>query len=146
MAAVIKGLGVVWSVGAIDFTAVSISASVQGTGHLTQSAAVERTSEVTRVKNNAGTIKVVIFHGNMKTVRLTVVPSGSSVANARTSSANLTPTAGTKVTITDDAGTIIDDSYNILSASENRTVDGVATIDLVLEASDESVDLHTVIS
>lgn len=113
---------------------------------MTQSASVERTSEVTRVKSSTGTIRSVIFHGNMKSLRLTVVPSGSSVANARTSSANLTPAAGTLVTLTDDSGTIIDASYNVLSASENRTVDGVATIDLVLETSDEGVDITTVVS
>jgi hypothetical protein len=141
MAAIIKGTGVVWSVGAVTFTA-GIS-STAGTGHYTQSASIERTSEVARIKDTGGTVKTVVFSGAMKTLRVTVVPAGSTVANAITSGDSFLPAAGTKVSVTDDLGTTIDDNYNCLSATQSRTVDGVATIDLVLEAGDEGTELAT---
>ena len=50
---------------------------------------------------------------------------------------------GTLVTVTDLNGTTIDDNYNVLSATENLTVDGVMTIDLELEAGDEGTELAT---
>lgn len=141
MAAVIKGTGVVWSVGGISYTAGIVSTS--GTGHLTQSATVERTSEVARIKDTGGVIKTVVFSGFTKSLRVTVVPSGSSVANAQTSGDSFMPAPGTLVTVTDDSGTIIDDNYNCLTATQNRTVDGVCTIDLTLEAGDEGTEIAT---
>ena len=130
-----------WSVGAVTFTAGIVSTS--GTGHFTQSASVERTSEVARIKDTGGTVKTVVFSGAMKTLRISVVPAGSSTANAQTKGDDFLPAPGTLVTVTDDSGTIIDDNYNCLSSTQNRTVDGVATIDLVLEAGDEGTEIAT---
>lgn len=134
MAEVIKGTAVCWSVGAIV-----CSAGISGS-HFTQSTRVQRTSEKANVKDNGGTIKSQIFHGFMKTLSLTVIPSGDKTGG---SADTHMPQAGTLVTITDDTGTIIDDNYNLISATENRTVDGVRTIDLELEAGDEGVELAT---
>lgn len=147
MAATIKGRGVIWSTGAVVGTAGIVSSS---SGSLVQSVSIERTSEVTHVKDNGGTVRASIFHGGMKNLRLTVIPcavSGTNtLANAQSSGDGHTIAAGTKVSLTDDSGTVIDDDYNVLSATQNRTVDGVATVDLVLEASDEGIDLETTIS
>ena len=141
MAQTIKGKGVIWSVGSIEFTGGIVS--VPGTGHFTQSASVELTSEVARIKDTGGTVKTVVFSGAMKTLRISIVPVGTAVADAIAKGNAFMPSAGTKVDVTDDAGAIIDDSYNCLSATQNRTVDGVSTIDLVLEAGDEGVELAT---
>ena len=143
MSAVIKGVGVVWSVGAITFTAGIVSASNAG---YTQSARFSRTSEKTEIKDNGGIIKAQVFHGFKKTLSMTIVPQGSSVANARSSMDAHCLTPGTTITVVDDSGTLIDASYNLISATQNRTVDGVATIDLELEQGDESNDLTTAVS
>lgn len=138
MAAVIKGTGVCWSVGSIAFTAGIISGT---NGNFTQSTRVQRTSEKTNIKDNGGTVKTQVFHGLMKALSISVVPTGSSIANANASADAYLPAPGTTISITDDSGTIIDDNYNVISATENRTVDGVRTIDLELEAGDEGVEL-----
>lgn len=140
MAAVIKGTAVKWSVGAIAFTAGIISGT---NANFTQSARITRTSEKANIKDNGGTVKTQVFHGFMKTLSLSVVPSGSTIIAANSSSDAYLPSPGTLITITDDSGTIIDDNYNVISCTENRTVDGVATIDLELEAGDEGTELAT---
>lgn len=143
MGATIKGRAVKWSVGDIAFTA-GISATG---GFFTQSTNVQRVSEKSDIKDNGGTIRAQVFHGFKKTLSLTVIPASTSgantVANAVTNADALLPAPGTLITITDDSGTIIDDNYNLISAREGRTVDGVATIDLELEAGDEGVELAT---
>lgn len=147
MAATVKGRGIIWSTGAIVGTAGIVSAT---NASFVQSASVERTSEVTHIKDNGGTIRTSVFHALMKNLRLTVIPcalSGTNtLANAVSSGDGHTIAAGTKVSLTDDSGTIIDDDYNVLSATQNRTVDGAVTVDLVLEASDEGIDLETTVS
>jgi hypothetical protein len=145
MAATIKGLGVVWSVGTITMAGGVITESVGGTNHMTQSLSFERNSEVARIKETGGEIKTVVFSGFTKTLRISVVPAGSTLANAATSSENLLPKPGDKISITDtiSSGTgKLDTNFYVISATQNRTVDGAATIDLVLENSDES-DLST---
>jgi len=143
MSAVIKGVGVVWSVGAITFTAGIVSATNAG---YTQSARFSRNSEKTEIKDNGGVIRAQVFHGFKKTLSMTIVPQGTSIANARSSMDAHCLAPGTTITVVDDSGTLIDASYNLISATQNRTVDGVATIDLELEQGDESNDLTTAIS
>jgi len=147
MAAAIKGRAVIWSVGAITFTAGITMTNIES---LTQSASVTRSSEKAEVKDNGGTIRAQIFSGFKKMLSLTVVPAAATgantIANARTCGDSLLPSPGTLVTIADDSGTVIDASYNVISAKQNRTVDGVATIDLELETGDEGNDITTLIS
>lgn len=143
MAATIKGTAVKWSVGTIDFTAGIVTTDAR----MTQSARVQRTSEKTNIKDIGGTVKTQVFHGAMKTLSITVVPSGragvNTVTEAERSADAHMPAPGTLVTVTDLNGTTIDDNYNVLSATENLTVDGVMTIDLELEAGDEGTELAT---
>lgn len=147
MAAVIKGRAIVWSVGAITFSA---GITMTNGESLTQSVAVTRTSEKAEVKDNGGVIRAQVFSGFKKTLSLTAVPAaasgGNTITNARTTADNMMPAAGTLVTIVDDSGTIIDASYNVISARQNRTVDGVATIDMELETGDEGNDITTLVS
>src|SRR5678816_3298083 len=114
MSQVIKGTGVKWSVGALTLSAGIVSAAT--TNHFTQSANIQRTSEKANIKDIGGTVRAQIFHGFMKTLSLTVVPCGTTVANAITSGDAWLPAPGTLVTVTDDSGTVADDNYNVISA------------------------------
>lgn len=138
MAAVIKGTGVVWSVGNIEFTAGITATS--GTDYFTQSATFERSGDVARIKDSGGVIKTMVFSGMVKSMRITVVPAGSSIANAIASGREFIPQTGTTITLTDSNGGLASTStsWNCVSATQNRTVDGVMTIDLTLENGDES--------
>lgn len=146
MAAVIKGRAVIWSVGAIVFSA---GVTMTNGESFTQSVNVTRTSDKAEVKDNGGTIRSQIFSGFKKTLSLTAIPAstaGGTIANARTLGDNMMPAPGTLVTLTDDSGTIIDASYNVISARQSRTVDGVATIEMELETGDEGVDITVLVS
>lgn len=143
MSATIKGVGIVWSVGGVTFTAGIVSAT---NASLPQSLTFTRGSEKSEIKDNGGTIRTQVFHGFKKTLSITVVPSGTSVANARSSQDAHLIAPGTTVTVVDDSGTLIDASYNLISSRLNRSVDGVAAIDLELEQGDESNDLTTAVS
>lgn len=145
--ATIKGRGVVWSIGGITFTAGIVSSSA---AEFVQSARFNRGSEKAEIKDDGGIIRTQVFHGFKKTLSLSVVPAALSgtntVANAQASADAHTPAPGTTITVVDGAGTVIDASYNLISATQNRAVDGVATIDLELEQGDESNDLTVAVS
>lgn len=143
MSATIKGTGVLWSMGGITFTAGIVTST---NASMPQSLSFTRGSEKTEIKDNGGTIKTQVFHGFKKTLSITVVPSGSSITNANSSMDAHMPVPGTTITVADAAGTLIDASYNLISARQNRSVDGVGTIDLELEQGDESNDLTTAVS
>jgi hypothetical protein len=138
--ATIKGKGVVWSTGGITY-----SAGITGSD-FPQSVSVNRASDKAEVKDNQGVIRAVIFSGFKKTVSITCIPQAADISGAQTSLDGHMPQAGTLVTVVDDSGTIIDGSYNVISAKQSRTVDGVAIIDLELEGSDEGVDITTPVS
>lgn len=147
MAETQRGRAVVWSIGGITYTGGIVSSTAD---RFIQSVRVSRQSEKANIKDDGGTIRTQIFHGFTKTLSLTVVPAATSgantEANAQASADSHCPAPGTVVAIADDSGTIIDDNYNVISATQNRTVDGVATIDLELEAGDEGVEIATAIS
>lgn len=143
MSATLKGAGVVWSIGGVTFTAGIVSATNPA---YPQSAQFNRNSEKAEVKDDGGTFRAQIFHGFKKMLSMTVIPNGTSIANARSSmdAYNLPP--GTTITVADAAGTLIDGNYNLISSRQGRTVDGPATLDLELENGDEGVDLTTTIT
>lgn len=147
MAATLKGRGIVWSVGSITMTAGIVSTA---SADFVQSARSARTSEKAEIKDDAGTIRAVVFHGFKKSLSLTVVPcslSGTNtVVNAQASADAHTLVPGTTITVVDGAGTIIDGNYNLISATQNRSVDGPATVDLELENGDEGVDLTAAVA
>lgn len=145
MSATLKGRACFWSVGGITFTAGIVSSS---NPHMTQSSRMVRSSERSVVKDNGGTIRSMAYHGKTKTLSLTVIPypSTPSLANAATSADPFMLEAGTTITVADDSGAIMDGDYNLVSASEGRTVDGWRTLDLELEKGDEGVDTTTLVS
>lgn len=145
--AAIKGRGVVWSTGDITFAGAIVSATAAA---LPQSLRLARTAESTKIKDNQGPVRAIVYHGLMATLSITVVicaPSGTNtIAAAKTAGDQLTIAGGGTVTITDDAGTVVDGPYNVLSATQNRSVDGAATVDLEMEKGDEGIDTTTLIS
>lgn len=143
MSAVIKGKGMVWSVGAAVFTAGIVSSSNEAAQ---QSQRLARTSEKAELKDISGEIIGQVFHGFRRNLSLTVIPYHDSTqagAYASIEAWGLKP--GTLVTITNAAADFaaVADNYNVLSATQNRTVDGIATVDLELEAGDETAEIAT---
>jgi hypothetical protein len=145
MAADIKGTAVYWSMGGITFTAGIVSGSNPS---MPQSLRFGRSSENTKIKDNNGDLKTIVYHGPMKTLSITVIPSSTSIAGAVASAEAHMIAPGTKVTVADastsasDTGQIVETNWILVSATQNRTVDGVVTIDLELENATQA-DLST---
>lgn len=140
--ATIKGRAVVWSTGGITMTAGIVNAS---NPNFPQSARFQRGSEKSEIKDDGGVIRTQVFHGFKKSLSLSVVPSApsTSISAANVSADAHMPSPGTTINVTDEEGTIVGGNYNLISATQNRSVDGVATIDLEMEQGDESNDLTT---
>ena len=140
MASVQKGKAVVWSVGSNTITGGILSAT---TTSLPQSLSVSRTGDSKRVMDNDGTIRAVIYHSFMKRGSMSVVPDASATTSVGTALDGWLPTIGSGITVVDGTygSTVLGDSYNITSATHNRTVDGVGTVDVEFEAGDEGVEL-----
>lgn len=132
MSADIKGTAVAWSTGGIVFAA-GITAS-----SMVQSMRYQRGSELTEIKDTTGQIKTMVFHGGMKTISITVIPTGASIAAAVTAKESYIPAPGTQIAITDDSATQIQQNWIVVNATEGRTVDGAVTIDLELENSSDA--------
>lgn len=145
--ATIKGRAVCWSIGGITFTAGIVSTA---SADFPQNYRFSRNSNKTEIKDDGDTIRTQVFSAFKKTFSITVVPCAlgatNTIANANTSADSHLPVPGTTITVVDAAGAIIDGSYNTISATLNKTVDGVATVDLELEQGDESNDLTTAVS
>lgn len=131
MAADIKGTAVVWSMGGITFTAGIVSATSPS---LPQSMKYSRNAENAKIKDVGGDIVTMILHGGTKTLSINVIPSSTSIAAAFTSKEAHVIAPGTKVTIADASGAAaIETNWIVTSSAENRSVDGVVTVDLELE-------------
>jgi hypothetical protein len=145
MSATLKGRAVVWSISGITMTAGIVTAS---NPNFPQSARVQRGSEKTEIKDDGGTIRTQVFHGFKKTLSMSVIPCDSalSLSGARASMDAHMPQPGTTITVVDAGGTIIDGNYNLVSATQNRSIDGVSTLDLEMEQGDEGFDLTGVVA
>lgn len=142
-----KGRAVVFDVDGITFTAGIVSAN---TAHFNQSARLERNGDVARIRNGEGNEAAHVFYNRKKTLTVTVIPcslSGTNtIANAIASADGFTAQPGTAVTVVDADGSIIDATYNLISATQSRTNTDAASIDLTLEQSDEGIDLTAAVS
>jgi len=146
MSVSIKGTGIFWSIGGVTFTAGIVTGT---NGGFFQSVDYSRTGEKTEVKDDGGTIKAVAFHGKKKVLRATIVPNGTTLANAAASAEAHIPTVGTTITVAESvsAGSItMEASYNLTSVSQKRVVDNVVTVDVEMEGSDEGVNITTDVS
>ncbi len=148
MSAVIKGRAVIWSVGGITFNGTIDSTTAAS---FAQSLRFSRTSDKAEIKDDGGIIKTVVFSGFKKSLSITVIPAAitgtNTIANAVLSSTAHMPTPSTKITIVDASGTLTDaTSWNLISVTQNRSVDSPASIDMELENGDESLDLSDAVS
>ena len=135
MSATIKGRAVLWSIGTVTFVGGC-------TSMMPQSLRFSRTAEKTEIKDDSGVIRTQVFHGKKKAVSMTVIPfDATSTTAAQAMMETGMPAIGTTITMTDSFGTMMDSSFNLISVTENRTVDGVGTLDFELEQGDESNDL-----
>ncbi len=147
MSEIITGRAVVWSVGSLTMTGEILS----GTNpHFLQSLRFSRTGNKTDIMDDGGTVRAQVFSSRKKTLSITVipcdVPTTGTKAGARASMEEYCPELGSQVTIVDSFGALLDASFNVVGVTQNRSVDGVATIDLELETSDEGVDFTGIIS
>jgi hypothetical protein len=130
MAEAISGVGVVWGLGS------SLTATGTGIGtFLPQGADFEVDSEEATVQDYKGETKVEIFFDEKNMLRLEVVPSGSTIALAR--SANILPSPGAVVTVVDTIDTEIAGSsataYLFISGSKRKSNKDVTKLNFVLK-------------
>lgn len=131
-----------FDVDGITFTAGIVSATA---AHFNQSARLERSGDVARVRSGEGHEASQVFYNRKKLLTVTAIPcalSGTNtIANAIASADAWTPTVGTTITVVDADGSIIDTSYNLHSVTQSRTNTDAAAVDITLEAGDEGIDL-----
>lgn len=113
MAEIIKGLGIRWGAQGITMTAGIVSSS---NGQKVQSIDFERTAEIGEIKNDIGETVGEVYYNGKKVLRLTVIPSGATISAATSSVDAHLIAPGTKITVVDGSGTIIDGDYNLDSA------------------------------
>ena len=143
MAATLRGLAVVWGAQGITFTAGIVSST---NGAATQSLKVARGSDKAEIKNDQGEVVGQVFFNGKKTLSITVIPShASSITSAQSSADAYLIAPGTKMTVVDAQGAIVDGDYNLLSATGNRTNEGAMTVDLEMEKYDAN-DVTTTVS
>lgn len=137
----------IWSVAGVTFTGAIASATAE---HFNQSVSAQRTSEHANIKDQTGVYRSSIYHGFLRSCTITVVPAAlvgtNTIANAAASGDAWLPQAGGVLTIVDANGAVIDGAWNIVSARQNRTIDGVMTAEVELEAGDDGVDITTTVA
>ena len=145
MSAVIKGLGVMWSVQDVTFTAGISSAS---NDQLFQSLRFSRSSDNVSLKTFEGTVVGKVFSGFKRSLSITVIPSAGTIAGAITSSDAHQLKPGTTITVVDASSDSIglSVSYNLISSRNTRSVDGVSMIEMELQQGDEGTDITTAVS
>ena len=116
---------------------------------LAQSAKVTLDSNVGDVVDRTGQTVGKVFYNRKKTVSLTVIPAGTTVALAQAAAVAWMPLPGTAVTVTEAAPTIFggvqSGKFNCISSTANQTNDGAATVDIELEQF-EDADVSLAIS
>jgi hypothetical protein len=131
MAALIKGMAIVWGIGGVTFTAGIVSAT---NAAQVQSVDLERSADKVEVKDANGECVSQVFLNKAKKVRITVVPSHASVtATAITSLDAWTPSVGTTLTLADASGAIFDGSYNCTSVKQRRANNEAVMADIEME-------------
>ena len=127
MAVTLKGLGAVWGVGDVSFTGLITSAEAKY-----QSLDFARVAQKAKLQNEVGDTAGEAYYDQEHTLTVTVIPTGATVAAARTNLSACLPAPGTLVTFVDPESTIADGThtgkYIVDSARNGRTNTGYATI------------------
>lgn len=146
MAATIKGLGIVWAVNGITMTAGIVSSTA---GQAVQSLTYSRTSDKVEIKNDLGEVVGEVYYNGKRELRLTVIPSAvtgtNTIANAVSSLDSHLIAAGTKITIADSSGTVMDGDYNLDSCEMRGDNSSPRMVDIVMHKFDAN-DVTTTIS
>lgn len=130
MAETQRGVGVVWGISTTDV-------NYTGSGTLRiQSETFNRTADSDETRDEYGEVINVTTYNQQQELQLSVVPSGSTMAAAKTS--NIVPTPGEKISIVDADDTTIGAAssgkdYMVVSASMNKTNTGKTTIEMTIK-------------
>jgi hypothetical protein len=133
MAETVKGTGIVWGVGGITLTAGIVTAN---SAAKVQSFNFDRTSDKAEIKDGDGEVCGQTFYNAKRTLSLTVVPSGATISAAGLSADAWTPAPGTKITLADADGAILDADYNLVSAKLRGSNTEARMADIELERYD----------
>ena len=131
MAVAQKGVGVVWGVNGITMTGLLTT-----TNGKVQSTDAERTANRKEILDGNGELVGQIFFDKRKKATITVIPSGTNMAGAKTAMDDLQPAPGTLITFADADGTIYDGAYSLISAKLARSKDSEAVITMDIEMSE----------
>lgn len=146
MALQINGLGIRWAASGITMTAGIVSST---SGQKVQSIDFERTSELGEIKNEFGETVGEVYYNKKKVLRLSVVPcavSGTNtIANATSSVDGHLIAPGTKITVVDGNGTIMDGDYNLDSAKGRGQNTEAFMVDIEMHKFDDN-DVTTVVT
>jgi hypothetical protein len=142
MAEIQKGLGIVWGVDGITLTAGIVSAT---TAAKFQSFNFDRSADTAEIKNGDGEVAGKVFYNAKRTLSITVIPSAATLAGAPTSADGWLPAPGTKITVADADGTVIDGDFTLLSAKLRGTNTEARMADIELEKFDAN-DVSTTIA
>ena len=135
-----KGVGVVWGVNGILLTGLLTT-----TVGKVQSNDLERKATRREVMDCNGDLVGQIFLDKRRSGTISVIPSGATIAAAKTNMDALTPAIGTVLVFADADGTVFDGSYSLLSAKLARAKDQEAVITMDFEMS-ETNDATAIVS
>jgi hypothetical protein len=148
MAVTLKGVGAVWAVGSLQFTGLVVT-PITTTEAKYQSFDFERNASNAKLTNEVGDTVGEAYYDKTHSVRVTIIPSGASVAAARTNMVALLPEPGTAVTLVDpeaaaSTGTYYgtdgrySGAYIVDRARNSRSSTGFATIELEMHQNTEN--------
>ena len=127
MASVQKGtFGVVWGLG------TTVSASGLGTCTV-QSVDFGVETKKKEIVSSDGETRCVVYHDQQDAITIEVVPSGATIAAAKTAGASGLPAIGADVTITDsDDSEVAASTWVFEGGSKRKTVDGEVRVTMNL--------------
>lgn len=130
MAETIRGVGVVWGIGS-SFTATGIGIGT----FLPQGVDFDTDAEEVEISDYKGETIGEVFFNEKDTLKMEVIPKGTSIALAK--AANILPSPGSVVTVVDTDDTEIagatTTAYLLIRASKRKTPKGVAVLNFEMK-------------
>jgi hypothetical protein len=127
----IKGSGLSWAVAGFAFTAGIIPAANETPA--IQSLRAQKSPEgITYIKGSDGKVVTCVIPDIKTTLSVSVIPTATTLALAKTLMDRFFIAPGTKVTVTDSEGNT-EGNYYVAGCSQARTVDGAVVCDVELE-------------
>lgn len=130
MAETVNGVkGVVWGI------ATGMSGTGVTTSFESQSLQFSAEADEAEIRNGKGQVVVDIFYNQRQTITIEVIPTGATIAAART--ANILPAPGAIVTVTDTEDTELAGTnagkYICVRASKSKSNTGATSISMELK-------------